>query len=254
MRGMLLFWLCILILPSAFANSFYYEGEITDAKNQAFFKEYSKGHIGRLRITSAGGEIGAGMSLGQFVYEKSITVEVDDYCMSSCANYVFTAALRKEIDNTDIIGLHGGALSLKKNVHYSEDLKLEIEKFINTCDLSEQGKLLKDSLFVLSDSYIEAECQFYQMIGVSNLMVLIGDLYAQDNNLDILYWQYSIPSLSLLGVSNVYVQHRDEATNRKPSAKSISIPQEVVKHYLDSNSAKSTQWFLPIKQDGFVLH
>ncbi|GIU20347.1 MULTISPECIES: hypothetical protein [unclassified Shewanella] len=194
------------------------------------------------------------MELGLFVYEKLITVEVDDYCMSSCANYVFTAAPRKEIDNTDIIGLHGGALSLKKNVHYSQALKVEVNKFISSCDWSRQSQLLKDGIFVLRESYIEAECQFYQMIGVSNLIVLIGDLYAQKNNLDILYWQYSIPSLSLLGVTNVHLQYRDEATNKKPSAKYISIPQEVVKHYLDSNSAKSSLWLQSIKKDGFVPH
>ncbi len=49
--------------------------------------------------------------LGEWVFANKIDIEVNDYCLSSCANYVFTAGKNKYISNKAIIGFHGGLSS-----------------------------------------------------------------------------------------------------------------------------------------------
>ncbi|HGE8268061.1 TPA: hypothetical protein ACGD2I_002570 [Aeromonas hydrophila] len=51
------------------------------------------------------------MDFGEWVFNKKLDVQVDGYCLSSCANYVFPAANNKLLGRHAIIGYHGGASS-----------------------------------------------------------------------------------------------------------------------------------------------
>lgn len=66
-----------------------------------------------LAITSPGGEVNAGMDLGEIVFTHQLSVKIEDYCLSSCANYVFTTAPQHQISNWAVIGFHGGVTGME---------------------------------------------------------------------------------------------------------------------------------------------
>ena len=61
-----------------------------------------------LAIRSPGGEVNTGMALGTWVHAHRLTVKVMEFCLSSCANYVFPAAPQKIVSNVAVVGFHGG--------------------------------------------------------------------------------------------------------------------------------------------------
>ena len=70
-----------------------YSGLITREANAGVFDLYAsadpKTHS--LLIESQGGSADAGMELGTWIFDNGLEVEIDTYCFSSCANYVFPA-------------------------------------------------------------------------------------------------------------------------------------------------------------------
>ena len=66
--------------------------------------------VQRLLIDSPGGDVGAGLTLGRWIADHGIDVEVVGLCASSCANYVFAAARRKIIDDGGLVVWHGSVL------------------------------------------------------------------------------------------------------------------------------------------------
>lgn len=88
-----------------------YQGEITEASNDVIFSSYRDAEFkpNRLLISSRGGEIGAGMNLGQWVKDNNLDVEVTRVCASSCANYVLPAANTKYLRKDSILMWHGSA-------------------------------------------------------------------------------------------------------------------------------------------------
>jgi hypothetical protein len=62
----------------------------------------------RLLIRSSGGDLDAGMMFGDFINKRNMSVEVIDYCISSCANYVFLAGSTKILNPNSLVIFHGG--------------------------------------------------------------------------------------------------------------------------------------------------
>lgn len=89
----------------------FFRGEITSKNNQIIFESFDHAEMKPtlLSIHSGGGEIGAGIELGKWVFENSLNVIVDRVCASSCANYVFPAANIKFLKKNSIVVWHGGA-------------------------------------------------------------------------------------------------------------------------------------------------
>lgn len=83
-----------------------YYGQIDEYRVEELIRLYRPGD--RLEIRSTGGDLFAGMALGQFINEKGITLEIKDYCISACANYVFLSAPRKVLNRNSLVIFHGG--------------------------------------------------------------------------------------------------------------------------------------------------
>lgn len=69
-----------------------------------------------LAIRSRGGDVVLGMALGEWVHAHKLDVKVMELCLSSCANYVFTAGQRKIVSSHAMIGFHGGLSSKEVDI------------------------------------------------------------------------------------------------------------------------------------------
>ncbi|QYG07801.1 hypothetical protein [Janthinobacterium sp. PAMC25594] len=48
-----------------------------------------------IKVQSGGGETDEAMHLGRLIHDRNLDIEVNEICASSCANYLFPAAVKK---------------------------------------------------------------------------------------------------------------------------------------------------------------
>jgi hypothetical protein len=99
-----------------------------------------------------------GMDFGEWVYERSLDIIVNDVCLSSCANYVFTAGRRKLI-------LPGGFVAWHGNAHLSS-LEDKISALPEEVQTDAQVRMR---------TWRAREDAFYRRIGVSECLARIGN-------------------------------------------------------------------------------
>ena len=94
-------------------DAIYYRGDLSEARNQRVYDLYEEAvqKPNLLVISSGGGEVHLGLDLGNFIWDEQLDVSVPGYCLSSCANYIFTAGRRKLLGKHAVLGFHGGATS-----------------------------------------------------------------------------------------------------------------------------------------------
>lgn len=83
-----------------------YVGSIEQERVEKVMALYQRGD--RLLIKSAGGDLYAGIMLGNFIHQQKMSVEVLDFCISSCANYVFLSGYTKILNPNSLVIFHGG--------------------------------------------------------------------------------------------------------------------------------------------------
>ncbi len=192
-----------------------YQGNITKAANEKLFTLFDKNkpNINTLIIKSQGGEINVGMDLGDFVFANQLTIKVNDYCLSSCANYVFPAGKNKILAKNALIGFHGGTTGLEQ----------EAMKLADKMPPDQKEKIL---------SYMyntqQREINFFEKITVKRAITTLGQdpkytpIYEKDDN--IIGWYYSIADLNKLGVKNITVINPPwEYKALSPKAKAIQV-------------------------------
>ena len=207
-----LLWSFILIISLSFVpaqggettvdlneNTIIYRGELSPSANQKLlsFLENSENKVEWLSITSKGGEINLGMELGDIVYNFDLKVEVNDYCLSSCANYVFSAANHHRISNHAVIGFHGGTTGMEKETKSFIDTLPEIERESTRQNLEKYMK-----------SAITRERKFFEKIGVDQQITTLGQSPKYNEFVekgDFVGWYYSLEGLAALGVSHIEV-------------------------------------------------
>jgi len=65
--------------------------------------------VTELWIRSGGGDVEAGHRMGRRIRERNLKVVVDQYCISSCANYIFTAGAKRVLPDGAYVVWHGNA-------------------------------------------------------------------------------------------------------------------------------------------------
>ena len=105
-----------------------YQGGIVKGSFQALLAHLTP-ETTTLRIRSLGGDGEEAMLIGNQIIDQNLSLVVDGYCLSACANYVFLAAPKKTLLPGGILGFHGGFSSKD-----SADLRQQFEL----------GKLNKD--------------------------------------------------------------------------------------------------------------
>lgn len=194
-------------------NTVIYHGKLSPSANQKLLSilKNGKSKVEWLSITSKGGEINHGMDLGDIVHDYDLKLEVNEYCLSSCANYVFSAANHHRISNHAVIGFHGGTTGMEK----------EITSFIDALP-EEERELTKQSLEKYMKSAVIRERNFFEKIGVDQRITTLGqssDYKEFAEKEDFIGWYYSLEGLATLGVYNIDVvnppwsyQHLSEKT------------------------------------------
>lgn len=111
-----------------------------------------------LYLDSRGGDAEVGVRLALKILPNKMTVIVDGFCASSCANYLFTAGYKKEI-RKGWVGYHGNMTALLAK-DWDESVKEMKEKYNLTDEQIEEmhQRLLKSS---------ELEKNYFASIGVS---------------------------------------------------------------------------------------
>jgi hypothetical protein len=92
------------------SNIIKFEGSIDRESREALIKSFDD-RVTTLRITSPGGNLDDGVIIGKYINDRKITVEVEDTCASSCANYIFLGAVKKRLLPGAILGFHGDLLN-----------------------------------------------------------------------------------------------------------------------------------------------
>lgn len=194
-----------------------YVGDLNDGANQRLFDLYEKlpNKPTMLSIRSLGGEVNTGMALGAWVYSHQLNVRVLEFCLSSCANYVFTAAKQKIVSNFAVVGYHGGPGDLKK-------LKFDAktDDMLSTLGPEARKTMMNDFARTIKIDG-QREVAYFQKIGVrSDISSLGQDDQYEKFTAGAAGWTYSQEDFALLGVRNITVIN--------PPWKPASILHEIV--------------------------
>jgi len=149
-------------------SSVYYSGPISAELNNRFFEAVQGKAVQRLIITSSGGEVEAGIALGQWVFDHSINIEVPEYCMSSCANYVFPAGHHKIIGAGAIVAWHGNYNHLKQTGLWQDDIAGRMTRY------DEDATTARMHVREEVERLVRMERDFFKRIGVNEYLCWIG--------------------------------------------------------------------------------
>ena len=150
-----------------------------------------------------------------WIHERDIDVVVDNWCFSSCANYIFTAAKNKTIKAGAIVGWHGSGTA--NRIHHPKEWidsrgSSELETYAQRVARSgiaptDEGRMefiedLKDDIPI----EVMEEREFLEEIGVSVEVMVYGILpepYKKWSVSGNLGWAFSIEDMAKFGIDNV---------------------------------------------------
>ncbi|NRB24759.1 hypothetical protein [Shewanella sp.] len=171
-------------------------------KAQSLFNKHTD--VNKLVVNSFGGYTNTAIEFAKWIKTNNLDIEVDKYCISSCANYLFLAGSTKFINIHSLLGWHGGVLQFKDMPLESGSLAL-VMRFSSDCNfelISKKKDLMKKKDIIL-------ECEFFNQMKVNQLITMFGQVKSADfytGKTD--FWSYSLDALSYLGVQNVVLVDR----------------------------------------------
>lgn len=111
-------------------------------------------------LSSWGGEVNAGMAMGEALFPLTTTVVAHRTCVSSCANYPFLAGDRRVIGKDALLGYHGGIPDTPEQ-HWI-DLRSEYSQRMSPQEV-EQSMVASRAA---SDVQVDRQDAFLEMAGV----------------------------------------------------------------------------------------
>jgi len=181
-----------------------YVGLLDPQANARLFALYDslKDKPAVLSIRSRGGTTGNGLALGRWVRDHKLDVKVMEYCMSSCANYVFPAGIHKLVSNFAVIGFHGG-LSSK-----SFQFDAATQTMFDALPPERRKAMLAQIESTIRDD-AKQEQAYFGTLGVRADYVTLGqeERYQRHQRSDpnSVGWTYSLDGFARLGVRDITV-------------------------------------------------
>jgi hypothetical protein len=188
-------WLGTTCIPAFGGGSIHYRGELSAETNRRFFAELPRHTPTQLVIDSEGGEVKAGIALGRWVFRHGIDVIVEGRCLSSCANYVFTAGRAKIIRPDSVVAWHGNYQHLETTGGWRDDIPARMAR------TGEDRATAKHRVRAQMRELVALERDFFRAIGVDQHLCWVGKLppfEAPD------YYTMSPADMARFGVSRVY--------------------------------------------------
>lgn len=180
-----------------------YVGKLDKDANKRLFALYEslQDKPKALSIRSLGGAVLVGIELGNWLQAHKLDVKVMEYCLSSCANYVFPAGKRKIVSNFAVIGFHGGAKSTYVSMAAASKKAL--------ADKPQEVKQMAALMIKDLQAQATQEEKYFKAIGVQQDMVSRGQesrhLMLYKDNPKAVGWTYSADDFARLGVGNIVV-------------------------------------------------
>lgn len=177
----------------------HYTGSMDKEANQRLFALYES--LERkpvaLVVKSKGGEVNSGIELGQWVHAHRLDVRVPEYCLSSCANYVFTAGARKIVSQNAVIGYHGGISS--SEFALDEATQAMFDKMSK-----EQQDAFWAQVRKSAQPAVAKEAAFFTQIGVDQTITTYGQA-SRFEHLGGEGWTYTKEGFAHFGVKGIEV-------------------------------------------------
>jgi len=176
-----------------------YVGHLDEAANARLFALYDSlaQKPAVLAITSRGGDVTTGMALGEWVHAHGLDVRVMEYCLSSCANYVFTAGAQKTVSNVAVIGFHGGLGSTRFDLGGERKIRYDAMT-------REQQAAYWAALDAELRPLRERETRFFQRIGVRQDITTYGQAERFRKSVAD-GWTFSADGFARFGVDRIVV-------------------------------------------------
>jgi hypothetical protein len=182
----------------------HYVGPLDEQANAKLFALYDSltDKPDKLAIRSEGGSTTQGLALGQWVRDHKLDVKVLEYCLSSCANYVFPAGVHKIVSNFAIIGLHGGLSSTSFN--YDDATK----KMLAAMPAKKRQALIDEINASIRGDAVQEQV-YFKTLGVRGDYVTLGQQeryqkrYRDDPK--VMGWTYSLEDFGRLGIHDISV-------------------------------------------------
>jgi hypothetical protein len=152
-----------------------YRGDLTE-QGMEVMKRLSEGRaISSLTVTSSGGEINVGMDFGDWVFDHGLSVIVEDYCLSSCANYIFTAAWQKVIAPGARVAWHGSARQKDLPDQLARLVDNQVKALALGSDASDKEReTRRRAVSNYLEKSIARQDAFFERIGVSEFVTRVG--------------------------------------------------------------------------------
>ncbi len=149
-----------------------------------------------LAIRSEGGDVEAGMDLGELVWARGLGVRVvGDVCGSSCANYVFPAGRWKIVDSGALVIWHGSLL--QAGLVDDLDFSAAEQQLGRPATRFEKWRLKRKAtkwFHRVSDRQVA----FFRKIGVDPAITVLGQDQGCDCN-----WTVSVADMATFGIRDV---------------------------------------------------
>lgn len=181
-------------------------GEIVDGDFDSYQKAIAGMQIKIVSVNSIGGVVDEAIKIGDDIFSKKYNVEVFEKCISSCANYIFTAGINKIIDRKSIVVWHGSPSKLC--AHTLPKIQISSMSEIQALEYQEYLKKIE----IASD-------EFFSRIKVDPRITCLNSMYI---NLYAHYDGYTMwpEAMAQFGVFGV--------TNYRPTKNSLTIKNKSV--------------------------
>lgn len=177
-----------------------YRGELTE-EGLATLRKLTEGRaLDALVVDSAGGEIVMSMDFGYWLLERRLNVTVDGVCLSSCANYVFTAGRRKTILAGSVVGWHGSAEQpgLLDQMHAEAEKAVRAKRLPPGKEAEELVRVRQSNVDYLTGAILK-QGEFFHRVGVDEYITRVGnEVYGLPG-----FYYLSVEDMARFGIRDV---------------------------------------------------
>ena len=173
-------------------NTICLHGQITDEMARCFgLIDEKEGTY--VVVSSSGGDVLAAIDIGERIADRHLQIIIDGICLSSCANYLFTAGSTKSVMPDSLLGFHGGPGQAMAFIYRGP------------------GQLRETAIhnnISYTELVIRKEEEFFQKIGIDRGLIYDRpEPLSKSYNPLLVFWVYDREKLQQYGIRNLILYH-----------------------------------------------